>query len=120
MAVVELINGVLTLQLSGFERIGALHPSFQIPLEHVTSVRVSDTPNKELRGLRAPGTGVPRVVLLGTWRSRQTKDFAAIYRNRPSLVLELHDEEFDRVVVSVDQPEQIAERLGRELQSPSA
>ena len=43
----------------------------------------------ELRGLRAPGTGIPGVIALGTWRSKGAKDFAAVYRGGPAVVVEL-------------------------------
>ena len=36
-------------------------------------------PFRELSGLRAPGTGLPGVIALGTWRGRGQKDFAALF-----------------------------------------
>jgi hypothetical protein len=108
-------DGNVVVHLGVWEQLGAFHKTLRIPFGHVSAVWTSATPRHELRGLRAPGTGLPGAVLLGTWRTRNTKDFAAIYRNRPALIVELHDDEFDRVVVSVEDPADVMERLTLEL-----
>jgi hypothetical protein len=101
----------LTVALSPIEMLGAMHRSLTIPLEHIVSVRVSSAPRRELRGIRAPGTGLPGVIRLGTWRGRNGKDFAAVYRNRPVLVVDLADEAFQRLVVTVADADAICHRI---------
>ena len=49
----------------------------------VTAVRVVDDPWPELRGMRAPGTGLPNVIAVGTRRGGFGKDFAAVHGNGP-------------------------------------
>ena len=54
-----------------------------VPLASIRSVRVSDDPWAELRGMRYPGTRLPRVVALGTWRHSLGRDFVAVYGKGP-------------------------------------
>jgi hypothetical protein len=77
----------------------------------VREVRVSDRPWSELRGIRAPGTGIPGVIALGTRRGGGGRDFTAVYRNRSAVVLELEGAVFDRLVISVDDPSNVVAQL---------
>ena len=105
-------DGQLVLSLSRWERVGGLHRSIRVPLSAVEDVAVTDTPFKELRGQRAPGTGIPRVIALGTWRkSRKQKGFAAVYRGKRGVVGRLRDHEFEWLCVSADDPEEIVARI---------
>jgi hypothetical protein len=58
----------LVVLLSALENIAALRVNISVPLASVRVVRVSNTPWSELRGIRAPGTGLPAVLSLGTRR----------------------------------------------------
>ena len=46
------------------------------------------------------GTGIPGVVALCTLRGRGFRDFAAVYRKGPAVVIEADGAEFNRVTVS--------------------
>jgi len=52
-----------------------------------------------LRGIRAPGTGFPLLIMLGTMRRLSGKDFCVIYRRNPVLVLNFKNEKFERWVI---------------------
>jgi hypothetical protein len=90
----------VVLKLNDLEKAGALHGDVRVPAASVREVRVSTTPFRELRGLRAPGTGLPGAIALGTWRYRGGKDFAALYRAGPAVVVELEGAEYGRLLVS--------------------
>jgi hypothetical protein len=100
MAMLTVDGNHLVVLLSALEKIGALRGNISVPLASVRAVRVSDTPWSELRGIRAPGTGLPRVISLGTRRGPGVHDFAAVYGQRPALVVEMTGASFDRLVVS--------------------
>ena len=101
-------DGELVLALSGREKVGALHGDIRVPLSAVQDVRVSAKPVRELRGLRAPGTGVPGLIALGTWRYRGGKDFVALYRRRPAVIVTLRDARFARLLVCADDAQAVA------------
>lgn len=111
MATLHVDGNELVLQLSGLERLGALHGGVRVPRSSVRSVSSSDQPWETVRGIRAPGTGVPRLIMLGTTRGRGWKDFNAVYRRRPVVVVDLEGQKFARLVVSSDDAPAVAARL---------
>jgi hypothetical protein len=112
MATLAVDGNHLVVQLSALEKIGALRGNISVPLASVRVVRVSDTPWSELRGIRAPGTGLPGVISLGTRRAPGIHDFAAVYGGRPALVVEMIGASFDRIVVTCADAAEAAARAG--------
>ncbi len=109
MADVFLEPDELHVVLGGIERVGALHGDVIVPLRHVAGAFFSEDPFEPIRGIRSPGTGFPRVIALGTWRSRaHGRTFAAAYRNQPVLVIDLREERYSRLVVSTSAAERLA------------
>jgi len=92
----------LVLHLRGAEKAEGFHGDIRVPLSAVTSVRVVDDAWPELRGIRAPGTGLPEVIAVGTRRGGFGKDFAAVHGKGPAVVVELTGAEFGRLVVTAD------------------
>jgi hypothetical protein len=94
----QLSEGILTYALSRIEKLGALSRSPKARAKNLKSVEFHENPwtNDVLRGIRAPGTGFPFVIMLGTMRHRSGKDFCVIYRRNPVLLLEFENEPFSR------------------------
>jgi hypothetical protein len=92
----------LILKLSMWEKIGGLHKDLVVSKDNLIMKTVHKNPwSKEvLRGVRAPGTGIPYVILLGTMRFKGGKDFTAIYKRRPVTVYEFKDSTFKRWIVT--------------------
>ena len=92
----------LILQLSFWERIGALHKSLVIDKNSLVEKKLADKPWRSslLRGIRAPGTGIPFLILLGTMRYRGGKDFTAIYKQRPVEIYSFKDGPYKRWIVT--------------------
>ncbi|CAO5172885.1 conserved hypothetical protein [Frankia sp. AiPs1] len=112
MASLEVREQRVEVVLRGIERLGALRGDVSVGLDEVLDVRTSAEPFGELRGWRLPGTGLPGVIALGTWRSRDGKDFAAVYRGRPAVVVEVRPGgEFRRLLVADEDAEQTVSRL---------
>jgi len=95
--------GVLTLKLSRLEKMGALHGDISVASNQLISK--TEVPNpwtkEHLRGVRAPGTAIPYVILLGTMRFKGGKDFCAIYKRPPAVIYEFADAPFKRWIVSI-------------------
>lgn len=96
--------GFMEVRLSRWEKAGSLHGDLRIPIDHVTHRDHVPDLWSRLRGMRAPGTGIPGVIMLGTTRFRidgtWRKDFNAVYGHRPGTVLTLRNEDFERVLIS--------------------
>jgi hypothetical protein len=102
----------LVLHLTAAEHLEGVHGDIVVPMSSVTTMRASDDVWSELRGIRAPGTGIPGIIAVGTRRGSFGKDFAVVHGKGPGVVVELNGEEFDRLVVSVADPEAVAELTG--------
>lgn len=105
MATLVLGDETLRVEMNRWERIFALHGEISVPADHVVDVVRVDDPWPHLRGFRAPGTGCPWVIMLGTLRYQGTKDFCAVYRRGPATIVTLRDSAFARIIVS-DHPPQ--------------
>ncbi len=103
----------LVVRMSAWERAAAFHGDVRVPVGAIQSVAVEPDPWHALRGIRAPGTGWPRVIAYGIRRrTGERPDFAAVLRGRPTVRVELGPpSEFARLLVSVDDAESIVRRL---------
>jgi len=91
MARVEVTDRDLVVQMGPVERLLALHGDVAVPLAQVRHAEPTDDVLREVRGLRAPGTGVPRLVGMGTWRGRGWRDLVVVPRRGPGLVVHLEE-----------------------------
>ena len=103
MAHVVVDGAKVRLHLSVFEILGAFHRSPEIDLSEVESIEIEETPwvREVLKGVRAPGTGIPFVIMLGTMRYRGGKDFVAIYRRKPAAIINFRSGEFKRWIFEI-------------------
>jgi hypothetical protein len=93
----------MILKLSLIEKIFALHfKKLTVSKAKLISKKGYAKPwsTEVLRGVRAPGTGFPYLILLGTMRYRGGKDFTAIYKKRPVNVYQFEDYDFKRWIVT--------------------
>jgi hypothetical protein len=112
MARLDYGGDALWLHLSVLERFGAsIRHDIALPLAAVRSVRAADDAWSELRGVRAPGSGIRRVLALGTRRHSLGRDFAAVYGKGPAVVVELAGAHYLRLVVSSRDAVQIADEI---------
>ena len=113
MAKIKIVGEELILELSFWERIGALHSSPRVAINTVTKIEfVEKLWSKEvLRGMRAPGTGIPYKVLLGTMRGREYRDFTAIKGRGAGAVITISEGPFERWIFTLKQPRSEVESL---------
>jgi hypothetical protein len=104
MAHLVITGETLQLKLSAWEMLGALHSSPTADLRQVESLEVEENPwvREVLKGFRAPGTGFPFLVMLGTMRYLKGKDFVAIYRRRPAAIITFTTGEFKRWIFQIE------------------
>jgi hypothetical protein len=115
MAKLAIDGGDLVVHLSPLEKLGALHGHVRVSLASVKRAWAATDPWSVLRGYRAPGTGIPWVIMLGTTRGSFGKDFCAVYGRKPAVVVELADADFSRLLVTASEPNVVAERVSSEL-----
>jgi len=106
MASVMREGNELILQLSFWEKLGALNSSPRTSLDSIEKIEFIDQlwGSSTLRGVRAPGTALPYVVLLGTLRGRGYKDFVAMVGRGEGVVITLKSGPFARWIFTLEQP----------------
>jgi hypothetical protein len=101
VAHLDVAGGLLILRLSLLERLaGFVRGNAEIPLSSVRGARIVESPWGELRGMRMPGTAVPRRLAVGTWRFSGGKDFVALHGGGQAVVVDLVGVEYSRLIVS--------------------
>jgi hypothetical protein len=106
----------LTIELEWYEQLWAvtLDRQMHIPLERIDRVTTAE-PQSDWAEIRAPGTFLPGVIKAGTYYTKRGKEFWYVTADKDYLTLELHDEPYRRIVITI--PDNIAwgERIDRAL-----
>jgi hypothetical protein len=109
----------LVVKLNDLEKAGALRGDVRVPWSAVRDLRVTEHPFRELKGVRSPGTGVPGVIALGTYRGSVGRDFAALHRGGPAVVVALEGAGWSRLLVSDHHAAALVEQLRGDLPDAS-
>ena len=106
MATIVKVGDELVLELSLWEKLAALRSSPRIQLDSVEKVEFFDElwGSHTLRGVRAPGTAIPYVILYATLRGRGYRDFVAMKGRGEGVVLTLKTGPFARWIFTLKQP----------------
>jgi hypothetical protein len=104
-------DDVVTVSLSAIEKAEAAHGDVSVPRAAVVSVRIVPDGMDEVHGMRMPGTGLPGVIMVGSWRDKGRVTFAVCHGRRPAVVLDLTGQRYDRVVVTVENPDEVVASL---------
>jgi len=85
MTRIEITEGRLRVEIEGWDKIWALNSRLEFPVEHVAGARRWDKQRDggwwTFRGLRAPGTCLPGVILAGTYHRKGEHVFLVTYDN---------------------------------------
>ena len=97
----KVVGDRISYELTAIEKLGAFGNSPTADVANLVSFFREENPwtAKTLRGIRAPGTGFPYVIMLGTMWHRNGRDFCVVYKKRPVLVLEFVNEKYKRWVI---------------------
>jgi hypothetical protein len=112
VADVRVDGGEIVVALGSGEKVEAIHGDLRLPLAALTDAEVVDDPIDAVHGWRAPGTGVPGLVAVGTYRDGGRKVFAVVHHNTHRGVrLRFDGADYDEVIVGCDDPEAIVAEL---------
>jgi hypothetical protein len=104
-------DDTVTVQMSGAEKAEALHRDLTVPRTSITGVRVISSGLDAVHGFKLLGAGIPGVMMVGTFKGGEGSTFAVCHGNGPGLVIDLMGEHFDRIVLTIENPEQAATQL---------
>lgn len=115
MATIETTTATLRVHLTRVEKFFGLLRDLEVPRSAITSVEAVPAGLPAVRGLRAPGLGLPGVRAIGTWRRRGEKSYVSVRRNQPAVRIGLTGQRFDTVLIGTDD----AHALAAELATPA-
>jgi hypothetical protein len=102
----------IVVELRPWERVESLHSDLRLPRTALQGVDVLDDAIHAVHGLRAPGTGVPGLVAVGTYRASGKKLFVVVHHdNRLGVRMRFARADYDEVIVGCDDPEDVVARL---------
>lgn len=106
MVDLSVAEGKLTLHVRGADKLWAFRSSLEIPLVHIAGVRTDPAPARGwYHGIRMPGTNVPGVITAGTFYQDGKRVFWDVHHPEKTIVIDLHDEHFNELIVEVADPE---------------
>jgi hypothetical protein len=111
MATIDVTPTTLRVRLSRTEKILGLLRDLDVPRSAITSVTTVPAGLDAVRGLRAPGLGLPGLRAIGTWRRRGEKTYVSVRRGQPAVRVTLSGQRFDAALIGTDDPERVAAGL---------
>jgi hypothetical protein len=111
MATLQSTDDTIQVRFTPAEKLAGLVRDHDVPRTAVTAVEVVPEPLTALRGLRAPGLGLPGVRKIGTWRGRGTRTLVSIRRDQPALRVELAGQRYTSLLIGTDDAARLAAEL---------
>ncbi|MER6651854.1 hypothetical protein ABT248_15065 [Streptomyces sp. NPDC000971] len=104
MALIRIADDNLVVVMEGLDKLWAFKSRLTIPLANVRGATVDPGIATDFKGIRAPGSHLPGVIIAGTFHHDGDKVFWDVKDASKANVVELADEEYTRLVLQVDDP----------------
>ncbi|MER5866363.1 hypothetical protein [Kitasatospora sp. NPDC002040] len=117
MALVSVANDTLTVEVEGLDRLWAVKSRIEIPLGNVRGATADPGIVREPKGIRAPGTHLPGVIVAGTFHRDGEKVFWDVKNPERAVVIELADAKYTRLVIEVADPRSTVALVEQALRS---
>lgn len=111
MVDIQIRDSILTLEILGIHKIWALKSRLQFPLSSIRSVVIDPQLADKPRGLRAPGTYIPRMITAGTFYADKKRWFWDVSNPNNAIVIELEGENYQMLVVEVEKPNKVIAQI---------
>jgi hypothetical protein len=111
VAEVELDDTTLTVKIEGWDRVWALRSQLTIPLEHVQGAREDPEVKLSWKMLKVAGTHLPGVIAAGSFYEKGGLVFWDVHDEEQTVVIDLTDERYKRLVIQVDDPTETVTRI---------
>ncbi|MCY7411517.1 MAG: hypothetical protein LH471_00515 [Salinibacterium sp.] len=115
MNIVTITDTALVVTPKGLDKMWSFTRELEIPLQHVRGATFDPGMNHEPKGLRAPGLAVPG-KWAGTFHRDGDRAFWNVSAPGETIVIELADEHYDRLVLTVPQPRALVDSINAAIQ----
>ncbi|MBO0703227.1 MAG: hypothetical protein J2P38_09865 [Candidatus Dormibacteraeota bacterium] len=121
MAEIVVEEDRIVIHVRGVDRVLALTTRLEVPLAHVVAAAPDEVEAKRWwHGVREPGVDVPHVLTAGRFLQHGDLVFWDVRGPDEAIAVELRHEEYAKLVIGVEEPDAIVERINtavRELNS---
>jgi len=107
----EISNGKLRINLGDLEKALAIKGGFEIPLQNIIKAG-TEAHRTGWEETRAPGRHLPGATKAGTYYTPRGKEFWYV-TDKGVLVLELENEPYKRIILSIDENKEWAEKINK-------
>lgn len=112
MVDLQVSEGKLVLHVRGADQLWALKSTLEIPLQHIAGVRADpEAARGWWHGVRLPGTNIPGVLTAGTFYQHGQRVFWDVHHPDNTIVIDLHDERYNELIVEVENPAAAAQMI---------
>ena len=112
MAEVELAQDALIVYVQGMDRLFALRSRLEVPLSHVEGAEADpQEARRRWHGIMERGIWVPGSITAGTYYQEGELVFWDVHDPEKTVVIQLKDERYRRLVIEVEDPEATVARL---------
>lgn len=112
MVTIEIKDDMMILDVQGWDKLWALKSQMEIPLKNISGVYAD--PSTSLgwwKGIRAPGTHIPGVIVAGTFYQHGKRIFWDVKKPENTIIIDLNDERYHQLIVEVDNPTQTVDTI---------
>ena len=111
MVKIEKEGNNFVFEIMGFHKLWALKSRLTIPAANIGKVYADQAKSSWVWGLRMPGTQIPGVITAGTYIVKEGTIFCDVMDVSKSIVVELNDEHYKKLVIEVEDQEKAIEML---------
>ena len=101
MTEVNVTDGMLVIEVQGWDKLWSTTSRLKIALENVIDVRPADDC---VRGVRVLGTSVPGVITAGTFLQEGSRVFWDVHDPAKAIAVDLRDERYSKLIIEVADP----------------
>lgn len=105
MVTVQKADDNFIFEIMGLHKLWALRSQLTIPVSNVINAYPNEQNLNWIQGLRIPGTHVPGLITAGTYIVKDGTIFCDVVDHKKSIVVELQDEFYKKLIIEVDDPQ---------------
>jgi hypothetical protein len=117
MAHLLITDDLITVDMSRGEKLEAVHGDQTFPRSAISGARAVPDCIAEVHGLKEAGTELPG-IRVGSFHRDEGVTFAVCHGHNPGIVIDLVNSKYDRVVLTVENPQEIAASLTEHIRDP--
>lgn len=112
MVTIEIQDDLLRLNVQGWDRLWAFKSHMEIPIKNIRHVYMDSSMMLGWwKGIRAPGTHIPGMIVAGTFYKDGKRIFWDVKNTKKTIIIDLKDEPYNQLIVDVENPLAVVQQI---------